>query len=534
MIHPYYAAVVRKDLAAFIKGKAEDFECEYRIRHRDGSYRWVMCRGQAIRDEHGVATEISGVQTDVTRLIETRNGLIDEAIHDRLTGLPNRGYFTARLEQAIDQQRRDPAHRFAVLFLDLDRFKEVNDTLGHLVGDELLAATATRIHESLRPADFVARFGGDEFVILLERAKSRRDAELIASRILQSLGKPHRLDGHKVVVNASIGIVLSDPKLTSAEMLIRNADIAMYQAKSDCKSSSKHYVPVMYDRIERSWRLENELRGAIERDELALVYQPQVCSKTGKILGAEALLRRQRDDGEPVEPREFIPLAEKSDLILDIGEWVLRQACEEAVRWENIRPRGTCATKISVNLSALQLLQSEFPSLVERIVAESGVDPRTLELELTESVLVDSMQRVPGILTELSQLGTKLAIDDFGTGYSSMSYLRDLMPDVVKIDRSFVVDVGNDRSAAALAKGMIGLAHDLGLTVVAEGVEDNQQLTFFQRHNCDLIQGFYASRPLPPETFQKLLHANQPLTEGRIRDQEFVLADIARRGVWVQ
>ncbi len=511
LIHPYYVGGVRMDLAAHLKGQKDQFECEYRIRHRNGTYRWVLCRGRAVRDKRGNAVEISGVQTDVTRLIEVENRLVEDALHDRLTGLPNRNFFQARLDQAVEEQRRDQRLRFAVLFLDLDRFKDINDSLGHMLGDELLTSTSKRLRECVGPDDFVARFGGDEFVILLERTRERNEAEEMALRIQKSLEFPFLLDGHQVVVNASVGIVVSDPNLYSAEELIRNADIAMYQAKTEGKAKSKVFTPVMSKKIERSWKLENDLRRAIARNELTVAYQPQICPRSGKILGAEALLRWTREDGQIISPAEFIPLAEKSDLILQIGEWVLMQACKEAVRWAEFTGESANAVKISVNISGRQLLQPEFPSLLESIVRDTGLDPRTLELELTESVLVDSMKKTPAVLGQLSRLGTKLAIDDFGTGYSSMRYLRDLMPDVIKIDRSFVAGVGRERSAGALAKGMIGLAHDLGLTVIAEGVEDNLQLSFLQRHDCDLVQGYLASRPIPPEALRALLRENRSL-----------------------
>jgi len=380
-----------------------------------------------------------------------------------------------------------------------------------MLGDELLTSTSKRLRECIGPDDFVARFGGDEFVILLERTRGRQEAEEMAARIQKSLAFPFLLDGHQVVVHASVGIVVSDPSLYGADELIRNADIAMYQAKTEGKAKSKVFTPVMSKKIERSWKLENDLRRAIERNELTVAYPPQICPCSGRILGAEALLRWTGEDRQSISPVEFIPLAEKSNLILEIGEWVLRQACKESVKWTEFTGESANAVKISVNISGRQLLQPEFPAMLESIIRETGIDPRTLELELTESVLVDSLKRLPAVLADLSRLGTKLAIDDFGTGYSSMSYLRDLMPDVIKIDRSFITGVGRERSAGALAKGMIGLAHDLGLTVIAEGVEDNLQLSFLQRHDCDLVQGYLASRPIPASTLRELLRENRSL-----------------------
>ncbi len=484
---------------------------EYLIRHRGGTYRWVLCRGRAVRDEQGKALRISGVQTDVTRLIEVENRLIEDALQDRLTGLPNKNFFTAQLSQAIDAAGKNPRFRFGVLFLDLDRFKDINDTLGHPVGDQLLAATAKRLKACVRPEDHVARFGGDEFVVLVEDIDDFGEAQRVAVRIEKALSEPFELEGHHVVTKASTGIVMSNSHFADGEELMRNADIAMYAAKAEGKGQYQVYDHTMYERTQRRWNLETKLRGVIQRQELLLHYQPQICLRSGKILGAEALLRWNGQDGEMVGPAEFIPLAEKSDLILEIGEWVLRRACEEVQHWGQGPDGPVEVPRISVNVSGRQLKEAGFPALVERVLNETGMDPKNLELELTETVMIESLERTPAAVTELAGKGIGIAIDDFGTGYSSMSYLTKLTAQVIKLDRSLVTHVARKRNSASLAKGMIGLAHDLGLTVIAEGVEQEQQMEFLRTNGCDLVQGYLTGRPMPADSFRQLLTLDRPL-----------------------
>ena len=520
LVHPYYLSGLRMDLAAHLQGKSERFECEYRIRHRDGNYRWVLCRGRVIEDEQGEAIAIAGVQTDVTRLIEVENRLIEDALHDRLTGLPNRNFFTAQLAQAIEAARTSPIFQFAVLFLDLDRFKEINDTLGHLVGDKLLAATAKRLRACVRPEDCVARFGGDEFIVLLERVDDFDEAQTVAERIGEALDEPFELEGHSVVTSASTGIVLSSSQFDDAEDLVRNADLAMYEAKAAGKGRSRVYDRTMYERTRRRWNLENDLRRAIEREELLLHYQPQICLKSGRILGAEALLRWNGPDGEKVGPAEFIPLAERSDLILDLGEWVLRRACAEARSWNRGSRSHWAALKVSVNVSGRQLKEPGFSELVERVLSDTGLDPRNLELELTETVMIDSLNDSPAVVAGLARMGIGIAIDDFGTGYSSISYLTKLKASVIKLDRSFIIDVGRKRLDAALVTGVIGLAHGLGLTVIAEGVEEKPQIDFLQSNRCDLVQGYLTGRPMPEESFHQLLAEETAMVHPGAHDHE--------------
>lgn len=502
LVNRYYVSGLRQDLAAHLNGSTEQFESRYRIRHRDGTYRWVLCRGRATRDSEGRALRIAGTQTDVTRLIDVEQRLIHDAFHDRLTGLPNRNSFLASLDRAVEISRQNSHYRFAVLFLDLDGFKAINDSLGHLVGDQLLASVSSRLRGCHRPGDLLARFGGDEFVILLDDLGNFSVAAAIAERVQEELGSPFLLEGQEVTTCASVGIVLSNTKFDSAEDLLRNADIAMYSAKAKGKGQVRFFTPDMYERTLKSWNLDNDLQNALQREELLVQYQPLVSLSSGHICGAEALVRWKRSNGEIVSPAEFIPRAEESNLILDIGEWVLRTACLQAKQWSQLE---TQPLTMAVNLSGRQLSQVDFLDMVLGTLVNTGLDAAQLELELTETILMDSSRAAKAALDGLSREGIKLAIDDFGTGYSSLGYLRKFSFDTLKLDQTFVTDVHSDRNAAALTRGLIALAHDLELRVTAEGVEEMEQFRFLASHGCDVVQGYLACRPVSAEEFTKLL-----------------------------
>jgi diguanylate cyclase (GGDEF)-like protein len=435
---------------------------------------------------------------------------LHDAFHDRLTGLPNRDSLMARLEEVIEARKRNVRYMFAVMFLDLDRFKVINDSLGHHIGDELLAAVAERLSSFQREADMIARLGGDEFVILLAGLQSPEEATQIANCIQEALAAPFQLVRHEVVTTASVGIVLSTTHFERPEDLLRNADIAMYHAKGRGQGLSQVFNSAMHVKTVRLWTLQNDLRHALERQELVLHYQPLISLEAGRISGAETLIRWQRSTGELVSPGEFIPLAEELGLIVDIGEWVIRAACAQNKLWQEA---GYKPIRIAVNLSARQLRQKDFPNTVKRILQETGLEPQWLELELTESALMDGAEVTPAGLHALSCMGVRTSIDDFGTGYSSLTYLRKLKFNTLKIDRSFVSGISTDENAAALAKGMITLAHNLNLDVVAEGVETLAQLSFLHWHGCDQIQGFLASRPLPLARFTDLLEADRQLLQ---------------------
>ena len=498
-VHPYYHPTLKEALADHIHGDTEQFELKYRIRHRDGSYRWVLSRGKADRDTEGKVLRIAGSQTDITALIEVEKHLIHDALHDTLTGLPNRGFLMRQLETVTDRQSL-----FAVLFMDLDRFKIINDTLGHEVGDQLLMETAKRLNAAARAGDIVARLGGDEFVIVLNGLREPQDAEQLASRLQKAIQAPLELAGNEFSPSASIGIAIADGR-SSADQMLRNADIAMYEAKTQ-KAKIRVFSTDMRGRLVRSWQLQNDLRNALEKDEFRLHYQPLISLATGRIEGAEALIRWQRNEHELLSALDVIPHAEDMGLIGEIGEWVLRTACQRNSSW---RQDKLSPISMSVNVSARQLRREDFAKTVRRIIEQSGLSPSMVELELTESALMENEDLAESILVDLSNLGVRLALDDFGTGYSSLEYLRRFPFNTLKIGQSFVAGIPQDHKAAALLEGVVATAHKLNLRVIAEGVETEEQLSFLRSHDCDWMQGYLASKPVTGEQFREMLRSKE-------------------------
>lgn len=505
-VHPGYLVKLKAELSAHLSGQSGQFRNEHRIRRKDGTYLWVLARGTAVRDDSGEALGLAGSHADITALIEVEKRVLNDSFHDKLTDLPNRHFFIGRLEKKIEGKKQDGKRipPFAVMFLDLDRFKIINDSLGHAAGDRLLAAVAARLRNCARPDDVVARFGGDEFVILLERIRDSAEALSVGTRIQKALSAPFEIDGREVASGASIGIVLSSGETDQSEDLVRNADIAMYHAKTRGKGQVQIFNESMHAHASRLCDLQNDLRRALERQELLLHYQPcfSVCS--GRILGVEALIRWQRSESELIQPNDFIPMAEEIGLINEIGEWALRSACAQNSAWQQA---GIPPVRMAVNLSARQLQQKEFPRTVLRILNETNLPSKWLELELTETALMDSLDLAPTTLEQLGALGIGMSIDDFGTGYSSLNYLRRFNFQTLKMDRCFISDIPTDKKAAALARGLITFAHDLNLSVTAEGVEQNAQLAFLAAERCDQAQGFLASKPLPPEHLATLLRS---------------------------
>ena len=434
------------------------------------------------------------------------------AYNDSLTGLPNRALFMDQLGRRIEQARA-AGEAVAVLFLDLDRFKNVNDTLGHDVGDRLLVAVAQRVRRSVRNADCVARLGGDEFTVVLANIATPNAAIAAAQNICRALSTSFQIDGHDIFVSTSVGISMYPHDATDVGTLLKHADTAMYRAKKT-NTGFQFFEASMEHSISESVRMENDLRRAIERGELEVFYQPQAHVETGEIVGAEALLRWRHPTRGMVSPLEFIPLAEETGLINPIGEWVLRTACGQLQRWV----QSGLQIRVSVNLSVKQLLQKNFAQTVEEVLKDTGVAPQLLELEITESTLMEKAEHTLEALHRLRVLGVRLAIDDFGTGYSSLSYLKRFPVDIIKIDRSFVRDVSHDPDDASIVTGIIALAHSLRLDVVAEGVETESQLRFLREQSCDLMQGYYLSQPVPTEQFERDWVAKKyPRWEGRMR-----------------
>jgi diguanylate cyclase (GGDEF)-like protein len=441
-------------------------------------------------------------------MAQAADQLRHDSLHDPLTGLPNRALFTQRVDNCIKKSHEHPSFRFAILFLDLDRFKIINDSLGHAVGDELLITIAAKLQHCVRGQgrpgrnDSVARLGGDEFTILLEDIKDPADAIQVSERIQQALSLPLRLQGHDIYTSASIGVVNSVDGYDSGKDLLRDADAAMYRAKSSGKARHVVFDGTMHDAAMQRLRLESDLRRAVERGELVLHYQPIVELNSRDLVGFEALIRWERG-GRLVSPADFITIAEDTGLIIPIGWWVLEDALHQYAGWRRTLPAGSQLNQLAVNLSSRQLSKVGLAADVRDALAAASVDPSALCLEVTESILMNDDPQIVHAVQELKSLGVKLAIDDFGTGFSSLARLKTLPADVVKIDRSFVEGLGKDGEDEAIVEAVVKLGHHLGLTIVAEGVETQRQLTALQRQGAEQAQGFLWSGPLPPEEFPR-------------------------------
>jgi diguanylate cyclase (GGDEF)-like protein len=440
---------------------------------------------------------------------DTQEALVHITLHDELTGLPNRAYLSEKLRNAITRAQRDPTAQFAVLFLDLDRFKIVNDSIGHHGGDGMLVAVAERLAGALRPEDTVARMGGDEFAILIEGLSGSDDARIVAERIQLALSRPIDLGGYEVFTSASIGIVLSSSSSLATEHpehLLRNADMAMYRAKSVGPSNHALFDRAMHRDALARLQLETDLRHALERNEFRLVYQPVISLRTGRIAGAEALLRWQHPERGLVPPADFIPLAEDTGLIVPIGEWVLREACRQVQHWKSLDPRDVPLT-LAVNLSIKQFAKPGLDERLAEVLAETGLAPERLALEVTESIVIDQPDATTVLLASLKGLGVKVHMDDFGTGYSSLSYLHQLPLDGLKVDRAFVSRMDHDERSRQLVHTVLQLARSIGLIAVAEGVTTQEQLAELRRLDCEFGQGYLFSTPLDPDAMADMVRA---------------------------
>jgi diguanylate cyclase (GGDEF)-like protein/PAS domain S-box-containing protein len=454
-----------------------------------------------INDRDGQATGAVIVFRDVSVAQAMAQQITHSAEHDYLTGLPNRMLLNDRISQAIALARRH-MKKVAVLFLDLDGFKHINDSLGHPIGDQLLKSVATRLVDCVRASDTVSRQGGDEFVVLLAEVAQADDAATMAKRMLRTVAEVHSIGKHDLHVTTSIGVSIYADDGLDAETLIKNADTAMYQAKENGRQSFQFFKPAMNARAVERQGIEESLRRALERDEFALHYQPKICLKTGTIVGAEALIRWTHPTRGAIAPAQFIPVAEDTGLILPIGNWVLRRACEQARDWTKV---GIPNMTMAVNVSAMEFRDENFLEGLFSILKDTHLDPMSLELELTESVLMKRVDATASILQDLRNVGVQIAVDDFGTGYSSLSYLRKFPIDALKIDQSFVRQITAGADDAAIVTAVINMARSLKLRVVAEGVETQEELEFLQSHACDEAQGYYFSRPLPAQQFAELL-----------------------------
>jgi diguanylate cyclase (GGDEF)-like protein/PAS domain S-box-containing protein len=506
LVHPEDAPQVERLLTATTH-RAGAITLSARIRHADGDWRQL----EVIADNRLTDSAVHGIvlsMRDVTARQALEDELRHQAFHDALTGLANRSLFEDHLIQALARARRQHAPA-AVMFLDLDDFKTINDSLGHEAGDELLRGVALRLAGVVRAHDTAARLGGDEFAVLAEALDDEPNARVIAERLLDAVAEPFTIAGRELRVSVSIGLAWSDGS-TGVKELMRNADTAMYAAKDAGKNTIQTFEAGMHRRVLDRLELTSELQHAVKQEQFELEYQPVVNLQTGDIYGAEALVRWAHPERGRVAPTEFIPLAEETGLIVPLGEWILRTACEQASRWNEARPHRPPIT-IAVNVSTRQLHDPSFPELVRDVLHRTGVSPESLALEITESLLPEDGAAVIERLAQLRELGVHIAVDDFGTGYSALSRLHHYPIDIVKIDRSFITGIERDRNKAQLVQGIVSLAESLSLMVVAEGLEHPAQAEQLRAMRAHYGQGFLFSRPVAPERIFELLHAPEAL-----------------------
>lgn len=477
-------------------------------RHKDGTFYPIRQTVTPIQDMQGRVTHFISVQEDIRQEKASQDKLRYNATHDLLTGLPNRMLMQEHLQQAMNAAKRGK-HVVGIIFIDLDHFKIINDSLGHQVGDDLLRQVTARLSGCLRVGDTLSRLGGDEFVVLLPGINTPLDAAVVAQKMLDSLHAPINIGIHELQTGCSIGISVFPLDGEDAETLLKNADTAMYTAKESGRNSYHFYVPEMNARVVKRMELERGLRRALERNEFELYYQPQLEIKSGRIIGLEALIRWQHPQQGLVSPADFIPVAEETGLIVPIGEWVLATACQQLATWQ---AAGVPLVTVAVNVSVRQFRQDAIVTAAERILRETGIQPHQIELELTESMMLESADQNTAILHKLHEMGFQLALDDFGTGFSSLGYLKRLPFHVLKIDRTFVQDIGLDNDDTTIAVSIIGLAHNLGMKAIAEGVETAEQRAFLRKHDCDFEQGFLFARPLPADEVALLLANTQEFT----------------------
>lgn len=495
--HP---ADLQKDLEQrrrLVDGYVRTYQMEKRYLHKEGHVVWVLLSVSLVRDEGGEPLYFVSQTQDIGERKRMEGQLQRQALHDDLTGLPNRKLFVDRLRQALGRTRRRSGRKVAVLFMDLDGFKVVNDSLGHEAGDLLLTVVAQRLRRCLRPEDTLARFGGDEFVVLLGEVDDPHEAVRVAERITEELRRPFLLEGRRLFASASIGIGLGDARTKTGDDLLRDADTAMYRAKQS-RAGYSVFDPAMYERAVKRLELENDLRRAIERDEFVVHYQPIVGLGDRKVWGVEALVRWNHPQRGLLNPDEFVPIAEESGLVVPMGEGVLEEACRRAKGWQKAYHQ-TPSLVLSVNLSTRQLARPDLAEIVEDVLERTGFEGSCLALDVTETVYVRTLEGNTGTLDRLRGAGVRISIDDFGTGYSSLSYLKRLPADAIKVDKSFVGGLGEDVEDTAIVRMIIELAHTLGMEVVAEGVETEEQAALLKEMGCDFGQGYLFSKPLPPE-----------------------------------
>ncbi len=515
-VHPEEVKRVKEELDAHLAGQTSHFASEHRIWTRFGNYRWYLVRGVAVREEGQRAHRMAGSLTDINprKIIEER--LVHDAMHDPLTNLPNRAYFLDLLRRSIERARRHSEYQAAVLFLDLDRFRLINESLGHTSGDRLLLSITNRLLTCIRSGDSLSRFGGDDFAILLDDINGVGDATRIAAHIQHEMSLPFDLKGQEVFTSVSIGIVLVRSGYQSAEELLRDAETAMNRAKNAGRCRYQIFDPRMHAQSVALLQVEADLRRAIERQEFVLHYQPIISLPTGKITSVEALIRWQNPERGMILPIDFIPLAEETGLIQQIGEWILRTACTQARRWLD---SGFKDLLVSINISPVQFQNHNLVELVAGIIEETGVPPSALQLEVTESTAMEDLDLSVRILNEMNNMGVHVSIDDFGASYSSLGYLKRFPVNKLKIDLSFIRDIPGSRDDSAITSAMIAMGHIMDLGVVSEGVENEEQLKFLISRQCDEAQGFLFAQAMTAEEMTVLLTSGRLL----IKDSRLTL-----------
>jgi len=507
LIHPDYVDFVDEAIKNHVAGRSERIEVEYKIRHASGRYIWALARGLASRDEKGEVVRVAGSQTDITLRKQYEESLYKAAFHDELTGLANRALFIERLNQVIQKSKRPGEKASALLFLDLDRFKYINDSLGHEIGDEVLKVVAKTLKFATRGSDVVGRLGGDEFTVLLDPIDNIDEARHVAERVLRELNRPYEIAGKEIHIASSIGLTLIDDQLPDPNSILRNADLAMYEAKNRGKARLVIFDNSQHDKLLWRMQIETDLRYFVARKALEVYYQPLIDLKTGHIFAFEALLRWNHPRKGFISPEIFIPIAEEVGLIGQIGQTVLETVRDQVKEWKD-QFGDENTPSIGVNMSVRQIMDQQYYDTIFETLTNMGDLKDYIHLEVTESVIMADSNLIKQRLQSLRDLGITLSIDDFGTGYFSLSYLHTFPLEILKIDREFISTMIEDSKVERLVATIIGLAQDLGLKTVAEGIETDEQMTLLQHLKCDYGQGYLFSRPMTKEDATKFLQSH--------------------------
>ncbi len=500
-VHPQEWEQVKERMAKYLESQSGIYEDTYRIRNSEGDYIWILSHGKAIWNHVGKPIRVAGSYTNVTEQMQNQEKLHQLAFYDQLTGLPNRSMLIERIEQEI-QKDTYQEQKIGFLYLDIDDFKQINDTIGHDFGDEFICKIARFLEDEVNENAMVARLGGDEFGIAFFRLQDKREVETVAQRLLERIKQPWILQNNEFYVGVSIGITYYPEFGVNASALLQNSDIAMFVVKENGKDGYRIYDPKMHQRTWNYIKMNSQLRTAIENNEFSLYYQPQVDLKTHKVIGVEALIRWNHPQNGFIPPMKFIPFAEETGQIYAIGEWVVNTACAKRLYWEQ---HGLGTMKMSINISSKRLAQDDVVDKIKHEIATHKIKGNCIELEITETAIMDNIERAIEVIHELKALGVTIALDDFGTGYSSLTYLQRLPIDVLKVDRMFIKDIMREKEVGHIFKFITQLAHELGLKIVAEGVETKEQLEFLKDNGCDIIQGYYYSKPVPSDAIEKVI-----------------------------